>query len=118
MTGPPAVVLYLRTYAPGRGAAHAAATLLAGYCGIVQCDGYAAYKQLARRGRAGNAVVRPPSARGAAITTLPKIWVDRRSWRPALGQLTFGENQALPGMGGGNSRAGARFGAVGLSRVR
>jgi transposase len=51
-TGPPAVAY---TYAPGRGAAHAA-TLLAGYCGIVQCDGYAAYKQVARRGRAGNAV--------------------------------------------------------------
>ena len=52
-TGPPGVVY---TYAPGRGAEHAA-TLLAGYRGIVQCDGYAAYKQLARRGRAGNAVV-------------------------------------------------------------
>ena len=26
---------------------------LAGYRGIVQCDGYAAYKQVARRGRAG-----------------------------------------------------------------
>jgi transposase len=52
-TGPPAVAY---TYAPGRGAAHAT-TLLAGYCGIVQCDGYAAYKQLARRGRAGNAVI-------------------------------------------------------------
>ena len=51
-TGPPAVAY---TYAPGRGAAHAA-TLLAGYCGIVQCDGYAAYKQVARRGRAGNAM--------------------------------------------------------------
>ena len=51
-TGPPAVAY---TYAPGRGAAHAA-TLLAGYCGIVQCDGYAAYKQVARRGRASNAV--------------------------------------------------------------
>ena len=51
-TGPPAVAY---TYAPGRGAVHAA-TLLAGYCGIVQCDGYAAYKQVARRGRAGNAV--------------------------------------------------------------
>jgi hypothetical protein len=44
------------TYAPGRGAEHAM-TLLAGYRGIVQCDGYAAYKQVARRGRAGNAVV-------------------------------------------------------------
>ena len=52
-TGPPAVV---HTYAPGRGAEHAMA-LLAGYRGIVQCDGYAAYKQLANRGRAGNAVI-------------------------------------------------------------
>jgi len=52
-TGPPAVV---HTYAPGRSAEHAMA-LLAGYHGIVQCDGYAAYKQLAHRGRAGNAVV-------------------------------------------------------------
>jgi transposase len=51
-TGPPAVVY---TYAPGRGAEHAM-TLLAGYRGIVQCDGYAAYKQVAQRGRAGNAV--------------------------------------------------------------
>jgi transposase len=51
-TGPPAVAY---TYAPGRGAAHAV-TLLAGYCGIVQCDGYAAYKQVARRGRAANVV--------------------------------------------------------------
>jgi hypothetical protein len=51
-TGPPAVVY---TYAPGRGAEHAM-TLLAGYRGIVQCDGYAAYKQVARRGRAGNGV--------------------------------------------------------------
>jgi transposase len=52
-TGPPAVAY---TYAPGRGAEHAM-TLLAGYRGVVQCDGYAAYKQVARRGRAGNAVV-------------------------------------------------------------
>jgi transposase len=52
-TGPPAVV---HTYAPGRGAEHAMA-LLAGYRGIVQCDGYAAYKQLAHHGRAGNAVI-------------------------------------------------------------
>ncbi len=51
-TGPPAVVY---TYAPGRGAEHAL-TLLAGYHGIVQCDGYAAYKQVAHHGRAGNAV--------------------------------------------------------------
>lgn len=50
-TGPPAVVY---TYAPGRGAEHM--TLLAGYRGIVQCDGYAPYKQVVQRGRAGNAV--------------------------------------------------------------
>lgn len=40
---PPAVVF---RYAPGRGAEHAKA-LLAGYRGILQCDGYAAYKALA-----------------------------------------------------------------------
>jgi hypothetical protein len=40
---PPAVVFH---YAPGRGAEHAKA-LLAGYRGILQCDGYAAYKTLA-----------------------------------------------------------------------
>jgi len=40
---PPAVVFH---YAPGRGAEHAKA-LLAGYTGILQCDGYAAYKALA-----------------------------------------------------------------------
>jgi len=39
---PPAVVY---TYAPGRGAIHGA-ELLASYRGIVQCDGYAAYKSL------------------------------------------------------------------------
>ena len=40
---PPAVAY---TYAPGRGAGHARA-LLGRYRGIVQCDGYAAYKRLA-----------------------------------------------------------------------
>ena len=39
---PPAVVY---SYAPGRGHAHADA-LLGGYRGILQCDGYAAYKKL------------------------------------------------------------------------
>jgi transposase len=39
----PAGVVY--NYAPGRGGEHLFA-LLAGYSGIVQCDGYAAYKQL------------------------------------------------------------------------
>ena len=42
-TDPPAVVF---RYAPGRGAEHAK-ILLAGYRGIVQCDGYGAYKALA-----------------------------------------------------------------------
>jgi transposase len=42
---PPAVVF---RYARGRGKQHAAA-LLAGYRGILQCDGYAAYKALARQ---------------------------------------------------------------------
>jgi transposase len=49
---PPAVAY---TYAPGRGAEHAV-RLLAGYSGIVQCDGYAAYKQLADAKRAGGPV--------------------------------------------------------------
>jgi transposase len=38
---PPAVVY---SYAPGRGHIHANA-LLGGYCGILQCDGYSAYKK-------------------------------------------------------------------------
>ena len=42
-TAPPAVVFH---YAPGRRAQHAQA-LLAGYRGILQCDGYVAYKGLA-----------------------------------------------------------------------
>ena len=42
-TDPPAVVFH---YAPGRGAEHAKA-LLDGYQGILQCDGYGAYKTLA-----------------------------------------------------------------------
>jgi transposase len=40
---PPAVAF---TYAPGRGAVHAL-KLLDGYRGVVQCDGYAAYKAIA-----------------------------------------------------------------------
>src|SRR5205814_6816503 len=42
-TDPPAVAY---SYAPGRGAVHAL-KLLAHYRGIVQCDGYAAYKTVA-----------------------------------------------------------------------
>src|SRR6202795_459240 len=48
---PPGVVY---TYAPGRGGVHAAA-LLAGYSGIVQCDGYEVYEQLANPARDGGA---------------------------------------------------------------
>ncbi len=43
---PPAVVF---RYAPGRGKEHAA-KLLAGYRGILQCDGYAAYKGVSASG--------------------------------------------------------------------
>ena len=42
-TDPPAIAY---SYAPGRGAVHAL-KLLNGYRGIVQCDGYAAYKTIA-----------------------------------------------------------------------
>jgi transposase len=49
---PPAVAY---TYAPGRGAGHGI-ELLANYSGIVQCDGYAAYKRLAREKPAGEEV--------------------------------------------------------------
>ena len=42
-TDPPAIAY---RYAPGRGAVHAL-KLLEGYRGIVQCDGYAAYKSIA-----------------------------------------------------------------------
>ena len=44
-TDPPAVAY---TYAPGRGAVHAL-RLLDGYRGVVQCDGYEAYKNVADR---------------------------------------------------------------------
>ena len=54
-TDPPAVVY---TYAPGRGQEHSN-RLLGAYRGIVQCDGYAAYKALAdpRRGEVGVVLV-------------------------------------------------------------
>ena len=42
-TDPPAIAF---SYAPGRGAVHAL-KLLDGYRGVVQCDGYAAYKKIA-----------------------------------------------------------------------
>jgi hypothetical protein len=43
LSDPPAIAY---RYAPGRGAVHAL-KLLDGYRGIVQCDGYAAYKTIA-----------------------------------------------------------------------
>jgi transposase len=46
-TDPPAVAY---SYAPGRGAVHGL-KLLDGYRGIVQCDGYAAYKKIAATAR-------------------------------------------------------------------
>ena len=49
---PPAVVY---TYAPGRGAEHGLRPL-AGYNGIVQCDGYAVYKQMSDPKREGGGV--------------------------------------------------------------
>jgi len=50
---PPAVVF---SYAPGRTQRHALA-LLRGYRGILQCDGYAAYKQLGGDGQDGVTLV-------------------------------------------------------------
>lgn len=51
-TDPPAVAY---TYAPGRGAVHAL-KLLDTYRGIVQCDGYAAYKTIAADPQLGEAI--------------------------------------------------------------
>jgi hypothetical protein len=56
---PPAVVY---TYAPGRGYHHAHA-LLGGYRGILQCDGYWAYKTLA-----------PPAGNNGPAVTLAFCW--------------------------------------------
>jgi transposase len=49
-TDPPAVAY---SYAPGRGQQHAVA-LLRDYRGLLQCDGYAAYKQFRGEGRDGS----------------------------------------------------------------
>jgi len=51
--GAPAAVVY--SYAPGRGGKHAVA-LLEGYAGVLQTDGYAAYRQLADPKRPGGPV--------------------------------------------------------------
>ena len=49
------------TYAPGRGAVHAM-KLLDNYAGIVQRDGYAAYKTLADAARDNRGVTLPPGS--------------------------------------------------------
>jgi hypothetical protein len=71
----------LFTYAPGRGGVHAT-TLLEGYCGIVQCDGYAVYEQLADPARQGGAVIRSLKNAGRAAGRLPPDLQDRRQ-RPS-----------------------------------
>jgi transposase len=79
-TDPPAVAY---TYAPGRGAVHAL-RLLEGYRGIVQCDGYAAYKTIA------NTV-------GTATVTLAFCWAHlrRRFFEVAQGGPTPIASEAL-----------------------
>ena len=64
-TDPPAVVY---RYAPGRGQLHAD-TLLGGYRGILQCDGYATYKKLADPVR---------DKQGSAAVTLVFCWAHVR----------------------------------------
>ena len=59
---PPAVVY---SYAPGRGAEHAVA-LLKGFTGVLQTDGYAAYRSLADPKRGGGLISRKRSARAPA----------------------------------------------------
>jgi transposase len=63
-TGPPAVVY---SYAPGRGAEHAA-RLLTPFAGVLQTDGYAAYKTLTERNRDG----------GPGPVTLAHCWAHCR----------------------------------------
>ena len=74
-TDPPAIAY---SYAPGRGAVHAL-KLLDGYRGIVQCDGYAAYKNIAdSRTRARRS--RSPSAGricAASSSTSPRAAMRR-----------------------------------------
>ena len=82
-TDPPAIAF---SYAPGRGAVHGL-KLLEGYRGIVQCDGYAAYKKIA-----ATAAARPscsPSVGpicGAGSSTLPRAAM-RRSPSEALERI-------------------------------
>ena len=75
-TDPPAIAY---TYAPGRGAVHAL-KLLDHYRGIVQCDGYAAYKTIASARRATRRSRSPSAGRicGASSSTSPRA-ATRRS---------------------------------------
>jgi hypothetical protein len=83
---PPAVVF---RYAPGRGQEHARA-LLTGYRGIVQCDGYAAYKALAKGGAA------PIAAEVLQrIAALYAIEAEIRG-RPAADRLTVRQARSRP----------------------
>ena len=98
---PPAVVY---TYAPGRGHAHGRA-LLGGYRGILQCDGYAAYKKLADPTTTGGNPACSPSAGpmcAAASMTSPRAATRRsrpRRWSASprsIGSRPTSAAAALP----------------------
>ena len=82
-TDPPAVA-YL--YAPGRGAEHAVAQL-AGFNGVLQVDGYAAYNALADPGRIGGPVSLAIAARtcGVGSTRSARVATRRSPRRPCAG---------------------------------
>ena len=82
---PPTVVFH---YAPGRGAVHAQA-LLAGYRGILQCDGYVAYKGLAAP--AGVTLRFAGAMSGGDSTTSP-----RRTPRPSLPRRCSESPRSMP----------------------
>jgi transposase len=67
------------TYAPGRGGEHAIA-LLAGYSGIIQCDGYAVYEQLADPARHdGTVTLLSVGCTGGASSSISTRVASRRS---------------------------------------
>jgi hypothetical protein len=69
---PPAVVY---SYAPGRSGEHAA-TLLQGYTGVLQTDGYAAYRSLADPKRVGGPATLafcPPETRHSCRGSRPSL---------------------------------------------
>ena len=71
---PPAVVY---SYAPGRAGAYAVA-LLEGYSGVLQTDGYAAYRRLADPNRAGG-----PVTLAFCWSPWRRVWFDRAKSPPA-----------------------------------